>query len=59
MISRNERAFFFLAEFHAWKCLRFYYEGNYGTRNAPEKFREFRETGPRLVLQLDSCEALD
>ena len=26
------------------------YEGNYGTRNAPEKFREFRETDPRTGL---------
>ena len=35
----------FVAKLHAWEMSSFLrYEGNYGTRNAPEKFREFRET---------------
>ena len=32
------------------------YKENYGTRNTPEKFRDFRETGPRPLMYSLPCQ---
>ena len=37
-------------KFCASRCRRLRHKGNYVTRNAPENFRDFRETGPWSVL---------
>ena len=49
-IVRNTKR---IAKLDGLEPLRIYkYKGNCGTRNRPEKFRDFRETGPRArVLQ--------